>query len=118
LAFIDSVIEVFPSLRHDHAQKALDLTLSAQHLAKKFNSVPHLASTHYQLGVIYMDMGNSEKAFPFFESSLNYYQQIHDLNGVCLNYKWMGHIYDERGNKDKGLDLLLKALSIAQTLKL
>jgi class 3 adenylate cyclase/lipopolysaccharide biosynthesis regulator YciM len=62
------------------------------------------------IGLIYYDKGEFDKALEYFNQGLALYKEINDQKSIALSYNNIGLIYSERGYFDIALDYHWKSL--------
>jgi tetratricopeptide (TPR) repeat protein/serine phosphatase RsbU (regulator of sigma subunit) len=94
--------------------------LCAKNLKKKITSaerafyVDEHSTTLNNLGGIYFNKGDYNKALDYFNQSLKVKKKIGDKRGVSMAHTNIGSVYKERGNYIKALEHYAKALKIEE----
>ena len=73
-----------------------------------------LANSYNNIGLIYYDQGNLEKALEYHEKSLDISEEIGDKKGMSFSYNNIGIIYKNQGNLEKALEYNEKSLDISK----
>ncbi|MEO0114746.1 MAG: sigma 54-interacting transcriptional regulator [candidate division WOR-3 bacterium] len=66
------------------------------------------------LGLLYEDLGDLEKAIEFFYRALVEKEKTNDLAGISACYNNIGEIYQKRGRLDKAIQLFEQAVKTAE----
>ncbi len=70
------------------------------------------AASNNNVGVVYWQQGNNDKALDFFTKALNIYIEIRNKKGIANSYNNVGLVYWNLGNYEMAVNNLLKALEI------
>ncbi|MEM3493683.1 MAG: tetratricopeptide repeat protein, partial [Thermoplasmata archaeon] len=73
-----------------------------------------LAGTYNNIGVIYNDKGDYEKALEFYTKSLELREKIGDVWGIAISYNNIGLLYQDKGDYEKALEFLTKSIELAK----
>ncbi|MBX9786075.1 MAG: tetratricopeptide repeat protein [Alphaproteobacteria bacterium] len=95
------------------------MTLLIRH-CEIFLTHPHLltdlviASIGSELGNVYRDLGNYEKAKQLFEQSIAFHKKSLNENSLLFAQAlgWLGCVYSDQGNYEKAKDLLEQSITI------
>jgi len=139
---IDSLKEIISTAKHDTikinalvawddiiyvSDPELDLELNQQivdicqtNLKNKLNAFElkkfkkPLGSSLNNIGIIYHDQSNYEKALDYYKNSLNIKEELGDKRGMGAAYINIGLIHMSQGNFEKALEYFLKSLKIKE----
>ena len=64
------------------------------------------------IGFVYSDLGEKQKALDFYQQALPLYRQVGDRGGEATTLSNMGAVYDALGEKQKALDFYQQALPL------
>ncbi len=76
----------------------------------------HQAMAHNNLGLVYSDMEDLEKAGDHHQAALRIGQGLHDLGAMSTSYLNLGNVMVQRGDHRAGLELWERARAISQQL--
>jgi predicted ATPase len=83
----------------------------------KFQDMPKdLAQIYNELGVIYYQTDDFEKAFEYHEKSLQIRMKIDDKLGISSSYNNIGNVWYSKGYFEKALDYYEKSLHILEAI--
>ena len=88
----------------------------ALNLAEDLNYNKGKAQSLNDLGIIYLDKGDYNKALEFFNNSLSIRIQLKDSSGIASLYNKIGIVYQKKGHLKESLENALKALDIYEEL--
>ena len=60
-----------------------------------------MADSYNNIGTIFSDQGNNEKALEYYEKSLKIFELIGDKQGIGDSYNNIGNIYKDQGNDER-----------------
>ena len=75
------------------------------------------AQAYNDLGIIYIDRGEFQKALDYFDKSMVIRKQLGDTAGMGSLYNKMGIVHQKQGDLKQALDNQIKALKIYEQLK-
>lgn len=105
------------SVDEEKAYRALEYHKKAIDLAKKFKDNLLLSKGYNLSGVIYMRLGQNEKALEYYEISEKYSREANDSIGLGYTLDYAGTLLSEMGQYKKAELMLLEALEIRKMLK-
>ncbi len=97
-----------------HLNRALDFYMQVLDLLPA-NAVPDLAVTHHQLGVIFRNTGETERALEHYQKSINYKESAGDLYGAAQTRYNVAFALLNGGRFDDAKEYALAALRNYQT---
>jgi serine phosphatase RsbU (regulator of sigma subunit) len=86
---------------YSDSRKALYFGTQGKELAEKINFKKGLASSLNNLGLVYINMGEYDKAADNFFASLKLKEELGNLNGLSSVYGHLGGVFDVQGNYEK-----------------
>jgi two-component sensor histidine kinase len=89
----------------------------AMQLAEKLNYKKGIAGASNNIGFVYANKGQIEKALEYFMKSLKIREEIGDKQGTAASLNNIGYIYHEQGQIAKALEYDMKALKIREELE-
>lgn len=93
---------------------ALQCGNAALNLSKKINFQKGVATSHNNIGSIYLYQGNYDKALENFLTSLKINEKIDNKEGVANSYTNIGGIYLNQNNLNKALENISASLKIRE----
>jgi tetratricopeptide (TPR) repeat protein len=103
------------SLRGDNIH-AIDYFTRSLKITEKSGNKPAIASSFNNIGVIYNELGNYEKAKEYYEKGLRLQEELGNKNGMALSYCNLGNIYRALGQYDESIEYLENSRKIAQSI--
>lgn len=100
-------------IRQDKDQKALEYYQKALILNEKYDAKNGIAVSHFSIGEVYFDAGNSKQAKYHFEKSLVLHRQSKDVKAIAKCLTYFGRIYQNE-RPDSSFMLTQQALEMAQ----
>jgi putative nucleotidyltransferase with HDIG domain len=79
---------------------------------EKAGAKSEIASTTNNIGIIYHDLNEYEKALKFAEKSLKAFTELEDDLGIATSYNNLGTVLKDQGNLDTAQEHYLKAYEI------
>ena len=76
-----------------------------------------LATAYNNIGLIYGDQGEIEKALKHYFLSLKIYEEIKDKKGIAYSYNNIGFVYHNQGENEKALEYFLLSLKVKDQIK-
>lgn len=104
-------------LKHNEYSKAIKYYLKANKIAKKLNNYKGICISYNNIGVIYFNTGNFEKALENYKHTLYYAIKIKDTISMSSALLNIANINFQIGNYEKSYKYFLKALKISQDVK-
>ena len=92
----------------------MEYILKCLEIDKELGDKRGMANSYHNIGAIYKNQGNMEKALEYYAMSLKISEEIGDKMGMGHSYNNIGIIYDEQGNLKKALEYLLLAKKLFQ----
>jgi tetratricopeptide (TPR) repeat protein len=83
-------------------------------IREKIGDVEGVATSNNNIGNVYFEKGDLEKALSFFQNSLMLNEKIGDTHGAAEAYGNIAHVHFEKGDFDRALEYAQKCLSISQ----
>lgn len=93
-------------------EKAMQLGEEAMKLAISIGYEKGIAQSYNDLGILFIDEANYEKAIEYFMTSLSIRKKLQDSSGIAAIYNKLGIVYQKQGRLSDALDAQLKALAI------
>ncbi|MEM4161420.1 MAG: tetratricopeptide repeat protein, partial [Thermoplasmata archaeon] len=81
---------------------------------EKIGDVWGIAMSYNNIGNIYRENGEYEKALEFYTKSLELGEKIGDLWGIAISYNNIGLLYQDKGDYEKALEFLTKSIELAK----
>jgi len=69
-----------------------------------------ISLVYNNLGLVYADKGEWDKAIEFYEKSLETYEKVGDVHGMAQTYGNLGIVYFQKGEWDKAIEFYEKSL--------
>lgn len=95
-------------------QKALENYFSSLKLSTKGSYKKGIASSYFNIGIVYLLQKNYNEAQHYFNLALKMYEKINNKQGVAFTYINISSIYNEKLNYTEALVWLQKALKLAK----
>src|ERR1035437_1364301 len=95
---------------------ALEELNQALTLSEKIDFKKGKGNTYSNIGAVYFDLGNYNKALVFYSKSLTIRESIDDKQGVAKSLNNIGDVNINQGNYEKGLKNYLKSLAICESI--
>ncbi len=113
-----SAINVLNTLAQEYRSRNADSALKFAHealgRAEKIDYKKGLGEALVNLGNIYRNLGDYNRALGFLQRALSVGEQIHSNTLIGQAWNGIGIVYVRQGNLDRALDALLKALRISE----
>ena len=93
---------------------AMEYAVKAKIWAGKENMPRELALSHRLIGLIYVDLGNYNKAAGHFFECLKIFEDIGDKEGTSRAQSSIGYVYFDQKNYDKALEYYFSSLNLAK----
>ena len=93
---------------------AMEYAVKAKMWAGKENMPRELALSHRLIGLVYVDLGNYNKAAEHFFESLKIFEDIKDKEGTSRALSSIGYVYFDQKNYDKALEYYFSSLNLAK----
>ncbi len=101
--------ELYKLYVNNNPVKALSYTRQALTLAEKINDPSGMASSYNNMGVIYKNQGNLDKALKNYIAALQIQEENKFVDALAYTYSNVGTVYSMQGNYDKALEYFNKA---------
>ncbi len=100
--------------------KSLDITeyilSEAKELSEKQNAQKGMSNSFANIGIIYEEKGDYDKAIAFYFKSLKIDEELGNKNGMSISYDNIGIIYYYKGDYDKAIAFYFKSLQLREEL--
>lgn len=97
--------------------EALECHFKALRISEELKLDGLTANSHNNVGIVYLSMGNTEKALGYFKKSLEHAAQNEDRRAILITYINIAEIYVKDEKLDEALEHDMKALTFANELK-
>lgn len=101
--------ELYKLYVNNNPVKALSYTRQALTLAEKLNDPSGMASSYNNMGVIYKNQGNLDKALKNYIAALQIQEENKFVDALAYTYSNVGTVYSMQSNYDKALEYFNKA---------
>ncbi|TFG28996.1 MAG: tetratricopeptide repeat protein [Promethearchaeota archaeon] len=113
---VDKFFIAFNIYRHFNRY---DEAISCMHMMSLLSGLqpdnPRQANAYLNIAAIYIDKGDYEKAFEFYEDAEVIYKKIGDLDGISGVLNGKGMVYKKQGKFEEALRLYEQALDISKS---
>jgi len=108
--------DIFLEYSEINFKKAIDISEKATNLSKKLNDKQLEARSYLNLGNVYYEHCEYEKALSYFQKSLLLYKKFYSTNYVDINYALnnIAVVYEELGEYTNALCCYLKTLRTSE----
>jgi len=103
--------------RNVDQRKAIEFGNKALDLGSRLQFNKGVAQAYNDMGIIYFDQGNFDKALALYAKAFDIRKKQNDVKGMGVLYNKIGIIFQKQGNFDKALDNQQKALSLFEQVK-
>ena len=107
LYYYEKALPLHPALNNYQ-----ETTLNADTLADAVRKRGGKAATLNNIGIVYSDLGEKQKALEYFNQALPILRAVGDRSGEATNLNNIGFVYSDLGENQKALDYFNQALSI------
>ena len=119
MGFINGMAESYGWLMYLTKEKgdimtSIDYNSKCLKILEKKNDKYGVATCLNNIGVIYENLHESDKALEYLSKSLAIREEIGDKQGVSISLNNVGRIYDERGDLNKAITYYRKSLKIRE----
>lgn len=114
---IKNLLDQFDDLRGSNPDSAILISRRAIELSDDVGYEVGKALGFKNIGNIYYDQGDLEKALDFFGRSLRVYEKESDTIGISNLQSNLGSVYADLGNNPEALDFYIKSLRNAQIVR-
>jgi tetratricopeptide (TPR) repeat protein len=116
------IVESLDAVAICHGMLKLDLNTSLKYakrcqlLARQINHQQIIHFNYVNLGIIYSNKGEFEKALYNFKHALHYFEETNEIQWLSATFNNIGAIYIQIGKYDEAVDYLKKSLKLAENL--
>jgi len=96
------------------ALEVIDKNIAASNNEEIASFLKIKAAALNNIGAIYYNQGNPDKALEYYLQSLEIREEINYKQGIANSLNNIGVIYDDQGNPDKALEYYLQSLEIKE----
>jgi tetratricopeptide (TPR) repeat protein len=96
--------------------KSLVYAKSALELSTKLKVKQLISQSNTQVGIVYLELGEYEKALDHYLNALKISEEINDQKGIAYIYHNIGNIYREQGDFNRSLENFINSLEISTSL--
>jgi tetratricopeptide (TPR) repeat protein len=75
-----------------------------------------MAQTYNNLGIVYWQKGEWDKAIEFYQKSLVIYEKVGDVHGMAKTWQGLGNVYQQKGEWDKAIEFYQNAFATMEKL--
>lgn len=109
--------DLYKQYLNNNPVKALSYTRQALSLAEKLNDPSGMASSFNNMGVIYKNQGNLDKALKNYIAALQIQEENKFVDALAYTYSNVGTVYSLKREYDKALEYFNKANDQFQSIK-
>ena len=110
--FLDLTIE----LTSENNKEALNYAFDGLKLAEKLHDSVK-TSFYDNIGEIYRDLGEFDKAIEYLNTGLSIKQKNNNLKDIAISYNKLGKVYVNQTEYDKSIEYFIKAVKIMEQLE-
>ncbi|MCD4840679.1 MAG: tetratricopeptide repeat protein, partial [Methanosarcinales archaeon] len=85
-----------------------------ERVLEKSNDEKVVSVVYNNLGLVYANKGEWDKAIEFYEKSLETVEKVGDVHGMAQTYNNLGMVYAKKGEWDKAIEFYEKDLKISE----
>ena len=99
----------------DEGERAMDYYNDALELLKEGDLKELSGLINHNIGGIYLDNKEYDKALPYLEKGLAFYEMIQHPTGLSRSYRSIGSVYQEQEDYDNAIAYYTKATEVLKT---
>jgi CHAT domain-containing protein len=110
-------LQLYGQRTAESLRQAIQKWEEARRLYRAVGDKVREATTLNNMGKVYSDLGEKQKALDYYSKSLPLWQEMRDKAGEAGTLNNIGRVYDDLGEKQKALDYLNQSLLLSREVK-